>query len=287
MNTSSLEAGLAGNAKAIILFYAIVAVLGLAVDGAFLAIMSRRGLRWRERLSRFYWRPWGDGEAIALFATLVALFALAGHCRSFLVDFIEDLGMSIDSGLILLQSVIFHWTGLVLVTAWLLWKRIPWSSAFGISFGRLPRSVVQGVVFLLGTMPVLFFYTLIYHVGLSLFGREPTLQDVAFAISEETTSAMRSYFFVLAVFIAPCFEEILFRGIAMTVLAKRIGAGAAVTITSAIFALMHGHVPSLVPLFILSISLSLAYIYSESLLVPMVMHSLFNFVSVTFLFTAQ
>lgn len=286
MNTSTLEAGLAENAKLILVFYAVVAVLGLAIDGVCLAVLSQRGLRWREHLSRFNWRPWGDGETIALFAILVALFTLAGHFRSFLVEGIEKLGMSIDTGLIVLQSVIFHWAGLFLVTAWLLWKRIPWSSAFGISIWRLPRSFVQGVVLLLGTMPILLFYTLIYHLSLRWFGSEPSLQEVAFAISEETTVAMRAYFFVLAVFIAPCFEEILFRGIAMPVLAKRIGAGAAVAITSAIFALMHGHVPSLVPLFILSIGLSLAYIYSESLLVPIVMHSLFNFVSVTFLFTA-
>ena len=286
MNTSSLEAGLAENAKLIVLFYAVVAVIGLAIDGVLLAVISQRTLRWREHLSRFYWRPWGDSETIFLFATLVSFFALAGHFRSFILDVIEKLGMSVDSGLIVFQSLIFHVAGIVLVTAWLLWKKIPWSSAFGISIWRLPRSAVQGVLFLLATMPILFFYTLLYHLGLKVFGGEPTLQDVAFAISEETTSAMRAYFFILAVFIAPCFEEILFRGIAMPVLAKRIGASAAVAVTSAIFALMHGHVPSLVPLFILSIGLSLAYIYSESLLVPMVMHSLFNFVSVTFLFTA-
>ena len=287
MNTSTLEAGLAENAKVIVLFYAIVAVLGIVVDGALIAVLLRGNVRWRERLSRFYWRPWGDVEAIALFAALVGFFALAGRFRDMIVDAIERLGVSVDSGLVVLQSVIFHWAGFVMVAAWLLWKKIPWSSAFGISFGRVPRSLGQAVVFLLATMPILFFYTLIYHLGLSFFGREPTLQDVAFAISEETTSAMRAYFFILAVVIAPCFEEILFRGIAMTVLAKRIGAGAAVAITSAIFAVMHGHVPSLVPLFILSVGLALAYIYSGSLLVPMFMHSLFNFVSVTFLFSAQ
>jgi hypothetical protein len=287
MNTSSLEAGLAENATLIVFFYVAVAVIGLAVDGIFLAVISRRGLRWREHLSRFYWRPWGDVETIALFATLVSFFVLVGKFHAEIEVIIERLGVSMESGLIVLQSVIFHLAGFVLVTAWLLWKKISWSSAFGISIWRLPRSAVEGVVFLLGTMPILFFYTLIYHLGLNFFGREPSLQDVAFAISEETTTGMRVYFFVLAVVIAPCFEEILFRGIAMPVLAKRLGAGAAVTITSVIFALMHGHIPSLVPLFILSIGLSLAYIYSESLLVPMVMHSLFNLVSVTFLFTAR
>ncbi len=287
MNTSSLEAGLAENAKLILVFYAVVAILGLLIDALFVVLLSRRSLRWREHLSRFYWRPWGDAEAIALFATLVSFFILVGKFRAQIEVVIERLGVSIESGLIVLQSVIFHLAGIVLVTGWLLWKRIPWSSAFGISIWGLPRSAAQGLVFLLGTMPILFFYTLIYHLGLNFFGREPSLQEVAFAISEETTFAMRAYFFLLAVVIAPCFEEILFRGIAMPVLAKRIGAGAAVAITSVIFALMHGHVPSLVPLFILSIGLSLAYIYSESLLVPMVMHSLFNFVSVTFLFSAQ
>ena len=287
MNTSSLEAGLAENEKLILVFYTAVAVVGLLIDALFVVFLSRRSLRWREHLSRFYWRPWGDAEAIALFAILVCSLDLISRFQAQIALIIERLGISIDSGLTVLQGLVFYLAGTLLVAAWLLWKKISWSSAFGISIWRLPQSAAQGVVLLLGTMPILFFYTLIYHVGLKFFGQEPSLQDVAFAISEETSAVMRVYFFVLAVVIAPCFEEILFRGIAMPVLAKRIGASAAVLITSVIFAILHWHVPSLVPLFILSIGLSLAYIYTESLLVPMVMHSLFNFVSVTFLFTAQ
>jgi membrane protease YdiL (CAAX protease family) len=55
-------------------------------------------------------------------------------------------------------------------------------------------------------------------------------------------------------------------------------------IVSAIFALSHAHLPSLVPLFALAIGLALAYELTGSLLVPIGMHALFNAVMVAKLF---
>jgi hypothetical protein len=135
-------------------------------------------------------------------------------------------------------------------------------------------------------MPVLIFYTLVYGLYLQATGQEVAQQDVAYAISGATSPLMKFYFLFLAVFLAPLAEEVLFRGIVMVSLAKRLGAGGAITLTSFLFAMMHGHVPSVVPLFVLSVALSLAYICTESLLVPIVMHSVFNLVSVTWLFNA-
>jgi hypothetical protein len=287
MNTSSLEAGLAANATAIAAFYGLVVLAGLLVDGAFLAYASQRDLRWRERLSLFYWRPWGAPEAALIAGILAGIFIVVALSRGPVLDLIEASGLSADSGLVVLQSITFHGVGIVLVLTWMVRKKIPWASAFGMRLASVPKNVLTGFLFLLGTMPFLLFYTLLYHVGLQASGQEPSIQDVAFAISEESSTGMRVYFFILAVVIAPFFEEILFRGIGMTALAKRFGVGAAVAVTSLIFALMHGHVPSLVPLFILSVGLSMAYIYSGSLLVPIVMHSIFNCVSVTLLFLVQ
>ena len=80
----------------------------------------------------------------------------------------------------------------------------------------------------------------------------------------------------MAVGVAPIFEEILFRGIALPLLARRWGVAPAVVAVSAFFAVIHLHVPSLVPLFIIAVSFSLGYLYTGSLLAPVVMHALFN-----------
>ena len=120
-----------------------------------------------------------------------------------------------------------------------------------------------------------------------MFGFEATLQDVAFIISDETSPWMRAYFFLLAVVLAPLFEEILFRGILLPALAKRFGATASVVAVSVLFAGIHGHVPSLVPLFVLSAALCLAYIRTGSLATNIAMHAVFNGVTVTLLFVIR
>ncbi|MBI2438138.1 MAG: CPBP family intramembrane metalloprotease, partial [Lentisphaerae bacterium] len=80
----------------------------------------------------------------------------------------------------------------------------------------------------------------------------------------------------LAMIVAPVAEEALFRGMLLPLIMKRLGAGPAVLLSSALFALVHFHLPSFFPLFVLAAGLGLAYIYTGSLLVPIVMHALFN-----------
>jgi len=50
--------------------------------------------------------------------------------------------------------------------------------------------------------------------------------------------------------------------------------------SAAIFAMCHGHLPSLAGLFVLAILLSLAYEYTSSLWTTMLIHAGFNSVSV-------
>jgi membrane protease YdiL (CAAX protease family) len=286
METSALDNALLENAGAITAFYSVVVLVGLLIDAALLGRLRAQPVNWRQHLNRLYWRPCGDREALLLVGVLAAMFAALAFSVKPLEHLFRRAGVDGDSALIFIQSVTFHWTGLGLVVAWLAVKRIPWSSAFGMRLIELPRRSLQALTYLLATMPVLVFYTVLYGILLEASGHAPTQQDVAYAISGTTSPLARFYFFFLAVGLAPLVEEILFRGVVLVALAKRLGAGAAVVIVSIFFATMHGHVPSMVPLFILSVGLSLAYIFSESLLVPIVMHSLFNLVSVSWLFQA-
>jgi len=51
-------------------------------------------------------------------------------------------------------------------------------------------------------------------------------------------------------------------------------------VTAALFALLHGHAASIPALFTLALCLTLSYEKSGSLLVSMIMHSIFNAASV-------
>jgi hypothetical protein len=227
------------------------------------------------------WRPWPLREAglilgglLLVHAAGIALFPLVARAAR---------GLREESVAVVVQSLLFHWAGLALIAASLARRRLPWSAAFGLRARGLGRRARQGLVCLLAAMPPLLFYTLLYHLALELSGKDLTLQDVAFTISGETSPWMRGYFVLLAVVVAPVFEEMLFRGIVLPALVQRFGLGLSVAAVSALFALIHGHVPSMVPLFVLSVALCLAYTWTGSLAVPMVMHAAFNSVTVTLL----
>jgi membrane protease YdiL (CAAX protease family) len=85
---------------------------------------------------------------------------------------------------------------------------------------------------------------------------------------------------VFALTVAPVVEEIYFRGLAYPALKQRLGPDRALLIVSAVFALVHPHLPSLLPLFGLALGLGVAYEISGSLLAPITVHVLFNAVSI-------
>jgi membrane protease YdiL (CAAX protease family) len=261
--------------------------LGLLVDAVLLVRWRTQPARWREKISRLCWRPWSNRSAVGLLLLLMFLYLLVVLTVPVIRVWSERAGFTSISVLIVLQGLVFHWAGLIYVVWLLARERLSWKSAFGWDARRIWADSGTGLLLLLGTMPILLFYTVLYHLGLQMLGHETRLQDVVYAISDVTSPALRVYLFAFAALVAPLFEEILFRGIALPVLARRFGAGAAVVIVSVLFALIHGHVPSLVPLFVLSAAMSLAYIYTESLIVPVVMHGLFNTLTVTLLMTLR
>ncbi len=85
---------------------------------------------------------------------------------------------------------------------------------------------------------------------------------------------------IMAVVVAPVAEEIIFRGFLYPVAKKYLGVVAAVAGTSLLFAVLHGHLPSVPALCTLAVCLALCYERSGTLLVPMIMHAVFNAVSV-------
>ena len=96
--------------------------------------------------------------------------------------------------------------------------------------------------------------------------------------------ALRVYLILLGTLVAPVAEEVLFRGLALPLLAKRFGTGAAVLVTAFVFASLHFNAASFGPLLILGLVFALAYVYSGSLWTPIALHSLFNGVNIALLY---
>jgi membrane protease YdiL (CAAX protease family) len=264
------------NAWVVVLFYVLIVAAGVVVDIGLVIRFMIRPLRWTEHATRLHMRPWTSREAFPLIGVLLLLYATGSLLRPPAAAERVALWMVV-------QSLVFHGVGLVIVVFTLLRRGIPWRSAFGGERGSLLADVGRGVLFYLAAMPFLAFYAAVYQGALKYTGYHPEPQEVALVFAAERSVGVRALLGVLAVVIAPVFEEILFRGVALPMFAKKWGVAPAVVAVSVFFAAIHFHVPSLVPLFVIAVAFSLAYISSGSIVVPMVMHALFNAVNVLLL----
>ena len=108
-------------------------------------------------------------------------------------------------------------------------------------------------------------------------------QETVKAFKSTESLAAKVMMGIHAVIVAPLVEETVFRGFIYGVLKRYTDGWFAALCSSLLFAIVHMHLGSLVPLFVLALGLCAAYERTGSLLVPMWMHALFNGVSTTLL----
>lgn len=140
-------------------------------------------------------------------------------------------------------------------------------------FGVLGRSLLA----LGAAYPVLLLVQAMVY-GASGGSMQP--QEVVRFLQEAESPRDRIAVIVMAVAIAPVAEELIFRGYLYPVAKRYVGPFASIMVTSLLFAVLHGHAASVPALFALAVCLSLAYEKTGTLLVPMVMHAVFNAVSI-------
>jgi uncharacterized protein len=83
-------------------------------------------------------------------------------------------------------------------------------------------------------------------------------------------------FFLTAAIAAPFFEETLFRGFILPSLTRYMPTWGAVLASSLLFAVVHLSLSEVAPLTALGIVLGFSYVKTRNLLVPMVLHGLWN-----------
>jgi uncharacterized protein len=106
-------------------------------------------------------------------------------------------------------------------------------------------------------------------------GSNPLLQTVL----EEGDRVALGLFFVTAAIAAPIFEELLFRGFLLPSLTKYVSPSAAIALSALLFAVAHLSLSEVLPLAMLGGVLGVVYTRSRSLLAPMLLHSLWNSVT--------
>lgn len=111
-------------------------------------------------------------------------------------------------------------------------------------------------------------------------GSNPLLQIV---LEEGDPVALLIFFFTAAV-AAPVFEEILFRGFLLPSLTRYLPVWGAILLSGLIFALAHLSFSEVLPLATLGVVLGFVYTRSRGLLASMLLHSLWNSVTMVGLF---
>lgn len=111
------------------------------------------------------------------------------------------------------------------------------------------------------------------------FWPDLALQDSVKLFLENGELGTRLIMAATAVIVAPLVEETVFRGFVYGVVKRFTDPIFAAIVSAALFALAHFHLGSAVPLFLLALGFVGAYERTGSLLVPMLMHALFNGIS--------
>jgi membrane protease YdiL (CAAX protease family) len=144
-----------------------------------------------------------------------------------------------------------------------------------LSFGRI---ISTAAVLLFAAYPLLFVAD-----GISrwFIGDGSSRQQIIEMFTGSETLRQRVLIIVLAISIAPMTEEFIFRFFLYGVLKRYLGRGPGLILNALLFAAVHVHLPSFGPLFLLGSCLTLAYEWSGSILVPMTMHALFNFLTLS------
>jgi membrane protease YdiL (CAAX protease family) len=105
-------------------------------------------------------------------------------------------------------------------------------------------------------------------------------QETVKAFQQSDGIGFKLLVILMAVVVAPLVEETLFRGFIYGVLKRYTDAPFAALSSSLMFAIIHMHVGSLLPLWVLALLFCLAYEITGCLLVPMILHGIFNGVSI-------
>ena len=195
----------------------------------------------------------------------------------------EVIPRTIDTGLLVFVQLGFWLFVIGTILFSFLLRRMHPSDLFGFDRLSFLKVFLWGAGLLAVALPLIFASSALVSSFLHL-NSESDSQPIVQLFEGIADPAKKIPIIVLAVVIAPLAEEFVFRGFLYGVAKHFAGSLPALALTGVAFALVHLHLPSLLPLFLLACVLTFAYELTGSLLVPMAMHSLFNAITLVGVF---
>ena len=142
-----------------------------------------------------------------------------------------------------------------------------------LNFLPLKDAIIEGIKGWLSIVPFVLLISLIMN---SLIDNQNGSNPLLEIVLNNNNYLSFILLFVTTTFLAPLFEEVIFRGILLPTLARDFGIILGIIVSAFIFALAHLSLGEMPPLFVLGIGLGITRIASGSLLSSVIMHSLWN-----------
>jgi len=180
----------------------------------------------------------------------------------------------------LVENLFFTLGVVLVVIAFLRFRGFDVNFSGGFAQLSFFRALSTGAILMLAAYPLI---SLADAIAQRLLGSGSSKQSIVELFNGSQTINQRIMIIVFAVAIAPVAEEFLFRFFLYGVLKRYFGRFLGLTANALLFAAVHTHLPSFVPLFVLGSCFTIAYEWSGSILVSMTMHALFNSVSLALL----
>jgi len=161
-------------------------------------------------------------------------------------------------------------------------RNLSLKSAFGVRWKRTGRNIAQAICFYIACLPHVVLAGLLTAVTVLALGYELEAQPIVnvFLGNDLNVWQITALCFT-GIVLAPILEELFFRGVIMPAFCRKLGFAQGLIIVSILFSAMHLHAQSFLPLFVLSLALGISYAATGSLVTPIVMHMLFNGISMT------
>lgn len=143
------------------------------------------------------------------------------------------------------------------------------------------RGLLWGIGGYLAALPLMLGVSIVnQQIWQGQGGSNPLLQIV---LEENDPLALGIFLFTAAV-AAPVFEELLFRGFLLPSLTRYFPVWGAIALSGLVFAIAHLSLSEVLPLALLGSVLGVVYVRSRNLLAPMLLHSLWNSITMIGLF---
>jgi membrane protease YdiL (CAAX protease family) len=115
-------------------------------------------------------------------------------------------------------------------------------------------------------------------VLMSLLGQAPLQHPLLETVERAPAAWVLPLALFQAAVLAALAEEFIYRGVLMTSLLPQAGVAGALTVSSAVFALVHlpTEPQAVLPLFMLALALGWVGYWTRSLLAPVITHAMFN-----------